>query len=65
MLKPNKLAKKNFLSSLDMSTEEVMHVLELARSFKNKDLKFKFEDKVLGLIFDKSLRFGRICKVVY
>ena len=60
MLKPNKLAKKNFLSSLDMSTEEVMHVLKLARSFKNKDLKFKFEDKVLGLIFDKSSTRTRV-----
>ena len=37
MIKPIKLAQKNFLSSLDMSTEELMMVLELARSFKNKD----------------------------
>ena len=60
MLKPNKLACKNFLSSLDMSTEEVMHVLGLARSFKNKDLNLKFEDKVLGLIFDKSSTRTRV-----
>ena len=60
MLKPNKLARKNFLSSLDMSTEEVMHVLGLARSFKNKDLNLKFEDKVLGLIFDKSSTRTRV-----
>jgi len=60
MIKPNKLARKNFLSSLDMSTEEVMHVLGLARSFKNKDLNLKFEDKVLGLIFDKSSTRTRV-----
>ena len=60
MIKPNKLARKNFLSSLDMSTEEVMHVLELAKSFKNKDLNLKFEDKVLGLIFDKSSTRTRV-----
>ena len=60
MLKPNKLANKNFLSSLDMSTEEVMHVLELARSFKNKELNLKYEQKVLGLIFDKSSTRTRV-----
>ena len=60
MLKPNKLARKNFLSSLDLSTEEVMHVLGLARAFKNKDLNLKFEDKVLGLIFDKSSTRTRV-----
>ena len=60
MLKPNKLVKNNFLSSLDMSTEEVMHVLELARSFKNKDLNLKSYGKVLGLIFDKSSTRTRV-----
>jgi ornithine carbamoyltransferase len=34
MLKPNKLANNNFLSSLDLSTEEVIHILELAKKFK-------------------------------
>jgi len=46
MLKPKKLANKNFLSSLDLSTDEVFHILELANNFKNKklniDLKIKF-----------------------
>ena len=60
MLKPNKLANKNFLSSLDMSTEEVMHMFELATSFKNKELNHKSEDKVLGLIFDKSSTRTRV-----
>ncbi len=60
MLQPNKLANKNFLSSLDISTEELMHVLELASSFKNKDLNLKFDGKVLGLIFDKSSTRTRV-----
>jgi len=38
MLKPNKLAKKNFLSSLDLSANEVLHILELASNFKNKKI---------------------------
>ena len=60
MLQPNKLANKNFLSSLDISIEELMHMLELASSFKNKDLNLKFDGKVLGLIFDKSSTRTRV-----
>jgi len=54
MLKPIKLASKNFLSSLDTSCEEFLHILEIAKNFKNKDLNIKLKEKVLGLIFDKS-----------
>tara|TARA_B100000287_G_C20508670_1_gene732145 strand:- start:15 stop:941 length:927 start_codon:yes stop_codon:yes gene_type:complete len=60
MLKPIKLANKNFLSSLDMSTQEVIHILELAKSFKNKDLNIQLKNKVLGLIFDKSSTRTRV-----
>tara|TARA_B100000242_G_scaffold267032_1_gene216277 strand:+ start:105 stop:1031 length:927 start_codon:yes stop_codon:yes gene_type:complete len=60
MLQPRKLAKKNFLSSLDMSTEEVIHILELAQYFKNKDLSVQYENRVLGLIFDKSSTRTRV-----
>ena len=60
MLKPNKLAKNNFLSSLDISTEEVFHILKLARQFKSKDTKIQLKDKVLGLIFDKSSTRTRV-----
>ena len=60
MLKPIKLANKNFLSSLDMSTEEIIHVLDLAKKFKNKDLNIEYENKVLGLIFDKSSTRTRV-----
>ena len=60
MLKPCKLLNNNFLSSLDMSTEEIIHILELARNFKNKGLKIDLKDKVLGLIFDKSSTRTRV-----
>tara|TARA_Y100000589_G_scaffold301549_1_gene312494 strand:+ start:1455 stop:2381 length:927 start_codon:yes stop_codon:yes gene_type:complete len=60
MLQPNKLVNNNFLSILDMSTEEVLHVLEISKSFKNKDLNFNFRDKVLGLIFNKSSTRTRV-----
>ena len=53
MTRPKKLASKNFLSSLDMSTEEVIHIIELAKKFKNKDINFLLRNYVLGLIFDK------------
>ncbi len=60
MLKPNKLAKNHFLSSLDISTEEFIHILNIAETFKNKDLEIKLKDKVLGLIFDKASTRTRV-----
>ena len=60
MLKPIKLANKNFLSSLDTSSEEIFHILELAKNFKNKDLNIELKDRVLGLIFDKSSTRTRV-----
>ena len=60
MLNPIKLASKNFLSSLDTSLEEFLHILDLAKNFKNKDLNIKLKEKVLGLIFDKSSTRTRV-----
>ena len=60
MSRLNKLTKKNFLSSLDMSKQEVLQVLEIAGNFKNKVLNLEFKDKVLGLIFDKSSTRTRV-----
>ena len=60
MLNPIKLEKKHFLSSLDTSFDEFLHILEIAKNFKNKDLNFKLQDKVLGLIFDKSSTRTRV-----
>jgi ornithine carbamoyltransferase len=45
---------------LDTSSEEILHILELAKKFKNKDLKINLENKVLGLIFDKSSTRTRV-----
>ena len=55
-----KLANKNFLSSFDLSTQEVLEVLELAKNLKNKDLNIARKGKVLGLIFDKSSTRTRV-----
>jgi len=60
MLNPIKLARKNFLSSLDTSCEEFLHILELAKNFKNKKINFDLKNKVLGLIFDKSSTRTRV-----
>ena len=60
MLKPNKLVNDHFLSSLDLSREELLHILEIANNFKNDDLIFQFKNKVLGLIFDKSSTRTRV-----
>ncbi len=60
MPNPIKLASYNFLSSLDISSEELSHILEIAKNFKNKDLNIELKDKVLGLIFDKSSTRTRV-----
>ena len=60
MIKINNLEKKDFLSSLDLSTQEINHILELAKNFKNKDLNVLNNNKVLGLIFDKSSTRTRV-----
>ena len=60
MIKPNKLVKKDFLSSLDMSTEEVNHIIDLAKKLKNNDINIDYRNKVLGLIFDKSSTRTRV-----
>ena len=60
MIKPKKLATKNFLSSLDISKEEILHILDIAKKFKSKDLEILLKNKVLGLIFDKSSTRTRV-----
>ena len=60
MLKPKKLANKNFLSSIDISSEEVFYILDLAKNFKNGSIKTDLKNKVLGLIFDKSSTRTRV-----
>jgi len=60
MLKPYNLSKNNFLSSSDISTEEIIHILEIAKNFKNNELNIEFKNKVLGLVFDKSSTRTRV-----
>ena len=60
MLKPIRLANKNFLSSLDMSTEEFIYILKLAKSLKENHLNIEYKNKVLGLVFDKSSTRTRV-----
>ena len=60
MLKPYKLGNNKFLSSLDISTEEILHIIKLAKELKNKDLNIQLHNKVLGLIFNKSSTRTRV-----
>tara|TARA_B100000212_G_scaffold254280_1_gene194814 strand:+ start:5504 stop:6430 length:927 start_codon:yes stop_codon:yes gene_type:complete len=60
MFKPRKLAKKDFLSSLDLTKEETIQILNIAGDLKNNDLDINFKNKVLGLIFDKSSTRTRV-----
>ena len=60
MIKPNKLVKKDFISSLDMSTEEVNHIIDLTTYLKNNHINIDYKNKVLGLIFDKSSTRTRV-----
>ena len=60
MIEPIKLKNKCFLSSFDLSKQEVLNILELAKKLKNKDLNITRKGKVLGLIFDKSSTRTRV-----
>ena len=60
MLTPRKLSNNNFLSSIDISKEDLIYIFQLAKKFKNESLKIHLKDKVLGLIFDKSSTRTRV-----
>ena len=60
MLKPNKLANNNFLSSLDLSRDEFFNIFDIAKKFKSNDINIQLKNKVLGLIFDKSSTRTRV-----
>ena len=59
MIHPKRL-DKNFLSITDISKEELIHILELAEKLKKKELELDCNNKVLGLIFDKSSTRTRV-----
>ena len=56
MIKPCKLVNNNFLSSLDLSTEEAIHIFELSSKFKNKDLNIKIA-KIVQTYILQTKRF--------
>ena len=60
MVKPKRFEKKDFLSSLDISKDQTIYLLKLAKKFKNNELNISYKDKVLGLIFDKSSTRTRV-----
>jgi len=60
MLKLPKLGKSCFLSSSDLSQSEMRHLFEIAKRFKNDELNLNFNNKVLGLIFDKASTRTRV-----
>ena len=55
-----KLSSKNLLSISDLTTSEINHLMDLAYSFKRKNLKKTLDEKVLGLIFDKASTRTRV-----
>ena len=60
MFTPETLDKKDFLSSQDLNLEKFLYILQLAKKFKNNDLKINLNNKVLGLVFDKSSTRTRV-----
>jgi len=62
MLKPIKLANKNFLSSLDTSSEEIFHILEIAKNFKNKNLNIQEVKRIVKKTIEEEFNFDFISK---
>ncbi len=60
MLGPIKLRTENLLSISDLTSNEIDHLIDLSFDFKTKNLKKTFEEKVLGLIFDKASTRTRV-----
>ena len=50
----------HFLSISDLSKDQILELLDLAEKLKNKTKKLSFQDKVLGLIFDKASTRTRV-----
>ena len=47
MHKIEKQTSRNFLSSLDISKDEILRIFELANNFKNNGIRLNLENKVL------------------
>ena len=59
-MRPLKLTKKNFLSISDLTKLELNSLIDLAIDLKNNEIKIAFENKILGLIFDKASTRTRV-----
>ena len=59
-MRPFKLSKRNFLSISDLTSNEIVSILDLAINLKNKKTNIAFENKILGLIFDKASTRTRV-----
>ena len=55
-----KILKKDFLSNSDFTKEETLNLIDLALKIKNKKSSIQTEQKVLGLVFDKSSTRTRV-----
>ena len=60
MLQIPKIKTSNFLSIIDLNKEEILELLVLSSSIKKKEFQTSFNDKVLGLIFDKASTRTRV-----
>ena len=55
-----KLLNSNFLSSNDLSSDEIHNIFNLAFHFKTNKFQINYKNKVLGLIFDKASTRTRV-----
>jgi len=60
MVQVKNLGIKNYLSSSDLSKEQILYIFDLAQAFKCGKAKYSLENKVLGLIFNKASTRTRV-----
>ena len=60
MVQVKNLGIKNYLSSSDLSKEQILYIFDLAQAFKSGKVKYSLENKVLGLIFNKASTRTRV-----
>ncbi len=60
MIQIKNLGIKNYLSSSDLSKEQILYIFQLAQSFKSGQTNQSLQNKVLGLIFNKASTRTRV-----
>ena len=60
MFQIKNLGIKNYLSSSDLSKEQILYIFDLAQAFKSGKFSYSLENKVLGLIFNKASTRTRV-----